>query len=89
MALRTGGTLARNVMTSRRLLIQGGPVGIGRIAIHRKVLRLGTAGRAAATVGASGNAQLTGPRFGIGGRLIAARFGIGRGLVGVRIHTLK
>ena len=61
------GHFGAHVVAVRRLLIQGGPVGVGPISVHLKVFRLAVTPRVATAV-LAGVGGLTGSGFGVGGR---------------------
>src|SRR6478735_1171318 len=64
--------LGAHVMAPLGLLVQGGPVGVGRIPVNLKVFRLRTTIRAGTRVGVS--ASSVGSGFGVGGGLVGAGF---------------
>jgi len=70
------GHLGAHVMAPLGLLVQGGPVGVGRIPVHLKVFRSRATVRTGIRVGVS--ARPVGSGFGVG----AAIVGVGGGLVG-------
>src|SRR6476620_4782878 len=67
--------LGAHVMAPLGLLVQGGPVGVGRIPVNLKVFRLRATIRAGTRVGVS--ARSVGSGFGVGGAIV----GVGGRLV--------
>ena len=68
--------LGAHVMAPLGLLVQGGPIGVGRIPVHLNVFRLRATIRAGTRVSVS--ARSVGSGFGVGGAIV----GVGGRLVG-------